>query len=668
MDDISTFEFLGNESKINDSKSIYLTDNWDKNKLENSINNTSINSFINSCSKKDNLSKHLYLNLHKESSKKIFKIEKNYERLFNLKHTITDLINNNNTNTDDTLKSDTCISNYLANSSRDSINIDSTKTRKSNNFNEKEKYKLAFLKNKFPNKSWKELSYHLPGKTSFQIRKQWVNSLAPGIKKGKWTAEENSSLISQVSLFSSDNLNLVKIKGRTKKQIREHWHEVMKTKLNENSINHTKSLILVEDNSKNNIKLESNRNIVNDKDEKCNHNNNESPTKSITFNNTTFDDDRRNMNQTSQNTFSFKDENNLLLFFQQYGPKWSAFTNIFKGFSSNNIKNKFYSLLRKEVNRCFNEVKVKKQFSYKEISENNKIIDSFFDSSQENTKIGKNENNNNSLYNNNNLNTNSANVLKDSNGNARKRSFMCKSELIRYIPYILKIRGVNVKESLSTSKNFVIKPESQKLEKIEIKNIEDLVNVSESQLMNQHSISFSNKKRKIASNNSNFSECQSNLLKNNIKSKIFDLKKDNSINAHNLDPEIDHLLEYSNFFEFTDKTLSAIDLNLDNNLNSELSIDLENKKRNALRKAIELINNKKLEIKRNQVVNNLKSGILMTYQVDILSKIVSRIKTKALSKTFNIFKAKTNDLISINMKTNNDGNISVLEVEEKNGK
>jgi hypothetical protein len=83
--------------------------------------------------------------------------------------------------------------------------------------------KLTKLKNNFPYLTWTEISNHFVNRNGSQCMHRWNKVLQPGIKKGKWSKEEDDILIKWVKNNGALKWHKLVIEGRTSKQIRERW-------------------------------------------------------------------------------------------------------------------------------------------------------------------------------------------------------------------------------------------------------------------------------------------------------------------------------------------------------------------------------------------------------------------------------------------------------------
>lgn len=74
-------------------------------------------------------------------------------------------------------------------------------------------------------KSWKKIASRVPGRNHVQCLQRWKKVLAPGLKKGAWTKDEDYLLISHRSInFKNWGKLAGFLPGRTAKQCRERWY------------------------------------------------------------------------------------------------------------------------------------------------------------------------------------------------------------------------------------------------------------------------------------------------------------------------------------------------------------------------------------------------------------------------------------------------------------
>lgn len=82
---------------------------------------------------------------------------------------------------------------------------------------------------KYGAKNWKLITPLLPGKTTIQCLMRWKEVVKPGLIKGHWSSEEDKKLIDYVKQYGfADFSKCTKfIEGRTKKQIKDRWKNVL---------------------------------------------------------------------------------------------------------------------------------------------------------------------------------------------------------------------------------------------------------------------------------------------------------------------------------------------------------------------------------------------------------------------------------------------------------
>ncbi|MCQ2821534.1 MAG: SANT/Myb-like DNA-binding domain-containing protein [archaeon] len=88
-----------------------------------------------------------------------------------------------------------------------------------------EDLKLRTLIEKYKEGNWKLISLEIKTRSPLQCLQRWTKVLRPGRTKGPWTKKENDLLINFVKQNGPCNFSECEkiIKGRTAKQIREHW-------------------------------------------------------------------------------------------------------------------------------------------------------------------------------------------------------------------------------------------------------------------------------------------------------------------------------------------------------------------------------------------------------------------------------------------------------------
>mmetsp|Transcript_24177 Transcript_24177/g.27887 ORF Transcript_24177/g.27887 Transcript_24177/m.27887 type:complete len:132 (-) Transcript_24177:1058-1453(-) len=84
-------------------------------------------------------------------------------------------------------------------------------------------------------KQWRKIAEFVPGRTSIQCLHRWTKILKPGLVKGSWTPEEDEKLKNWVlkkkgAMKWAEATN--EIKGRSGKQIRERWFNILNPQIN----------------------------------------------------------------------------------------------------------------------------------------------------------------------------------------------------------------------------------------------------------------------------------------------------------------------------------------------------------------------------------------------------------------------------------------------------
>lgn len=99
----------------------------------------------------------------------------------------------------------------------------------------KEDQKLRAAVAQFGNKQWKKIAEQVPGRNHTQCLQRWSKVLAPGLKKGQWSSEEDALLeklakgqlkackmVNEEVRFNWGVISKL-VSGRTPKQCRERW-------------------------------------------------------------------------------------------------------------------------------------------------------------------------------------------------------------------------------------------------------------------------------------------------------------------------------------------------------------------------------------------------------------------------------------------------------------
>lgn len=257
----------------------------------------------------------------------------------------------------------------------------------------------------------------------------------------------------------------------------------------------------------------------------------------------------------SQKEWNLEKENELIRMFLLYNSRWVKISSLMES-TENEVKNKFYSLLRKVANSYFNGIKVKNEYVNKKLSKKEVLLKEIYIKNGDGfSNFGEND--------------------KDLVKNKKKRQFLSKSELLKYLPFLCEMRKIEyeTKDTNETKQN-----NTDFISKDSIVSIES---------------------KDITSNSSFFS-------KNEEESN----KKTNFLNEKFI------------FFEFDD--ISTLKKNEESSEKRILT----------LKKVVNLINNKKIELQKQDKLNQMKFNILYTNQIDLLNEVIIRVKRQNLMRVF----------------------------------
>ena len=133
-------------------------------------------------------------------------------------------------------------------------------------------------------KNWRKIASFLQGRSSIQCLHRWTKILQPGLVKGPWSKEEDFFLHQWVQEHGTEKWADAAevIKGRSAKQIRERWNNILDPGL-------------------------------------------------------------------KKDTWGEKEEKLLFELYLKFGSKWAKIKKFFEGRTENQIKNRFFSTLRKSA-------------------------------------------------------------------------------------------------------------------------------------------------------------------------------------------------------------------------------------------------------------------------------------------------------------------------------
>ena len=98
-------------------------------------------------------------------------------------------------------------------------------------WSQEEDDKLGRLVEQHGLKNWKLIASELPGRDCKRCSERWTEHVNPDIQKGKWTAEEESTLIHAHRVHGSKWAQIAALlAGRPPNMIRNHWNCGMQTR------------------------------------------------------------------------------------------------------------------------------------------------------------------------------------------------------------------------------------------------------------------------------------------------------------------------------------------------------------------------------------------------------------------------------------------------------
>jgi myb proto-oncogene protein len=94
------------------------------------------------------------------------------------------------------------------------------------NWTDEEDEKLRQAVAEFAGKNWKKIAERIPDRSDVQCLHRWQKVLRPGLIKGPWTPEEDTSVRDLVAKYGVKSWSFIakQLKGRLGKQCRERWY------------------------------------------------------------------------------------------------------------------------------------------------------------------------------------------------------------------------------------------------------------------------------------------------------------------------------------------------------------------------------------------------------------------------------------------------------------
>lgn len=101
-------------------------------------------------------------------------------------------------------------------------------------WSENEDEQLRHAVKEFGGKNWKKIASRLYGRTDVQCLHRWQKVLRPGLVKGPWTPEEDSTVIDLVQKHGTKKWSMIarQLNGRLGKQCRERWYNHLDPNIN----------------------------------------------------------------------------------------------------------------------------------------------------------------------------------------------------------------------------------------------------------------------------------------------------------------------------------------------------------------------------------------------------------------------------------------------------
>jgi len=107
---------------------------------------------------------------------------------------------------------------------------------------------------KYGAKNWKQISQFVPQRNHTQCLQRWAKVLAPDLRKGPWTPDEDTNLVAAVMGLEQKGEGVVKdwadvadqIKGRTTKQCRERWFNHLDPSIKRGNFSEAEDTLILE--------------------------------------------------------------------------------------------------------------------------------------------------------------------------------------------------------------------------------------------------------------------------------------------------------------------------------------------------------------------------------------------------------------------------------------
>jgi hypothetical protein len=106
--------------------------------------------------------------------------------------------------------------------------VNATVKHSSSKWSEEEDQRLSHAVQLYGQKNWRLISEFVISKTNLQCRQRYLKVIAPGIRKGKWSEEEDALLCLVMNQGMTNWRKIAeKVPGRTSKQCRERWNHYL---------------------------------------------------------------------------------------------------------------------------------------------------------------------------------------------------------------------------------------------------------------------------------------------------------------------------------------------------------------------------------------------------------------------------------------------------------